>query len=128
MARRVLLVAVVLVLAATLAVPAWAARPTKASISADGINPHATFGQNVEFTVTSSAERPWVYASCYQDGEWVYGEWHGLFDGYYTDPIFTLGPTQLWTGGDAECVAEVGYVARNGRFRVQADTTFSVID
>ncbi len=57
----------------------------------------------------------------------MYGEWHGQFDGYRLDPTFTLGPTPSWSGGSADCVAEVGYFARNGRFRVQAQVTFSVV-
>ncbi len=128
MARRVLRLAVVSALALGLAAPAFAAPPAKASIAADGVNPHAEFGQEVTFTVDSRTERPWVNARCYQDGEWVYGQWHGLFDGYRTEPVFTLGPTPRWTGGDAECVAEVGYFGRNGRFRVEAEMAFAVVD
>ena len=39
---------------------------------------------------------------------------------------FTLGPTPSWTYGAATCVAQEGYWGSNGRFRVIADTTFSV--
>ncbi len=127
MARRVLRLVVVSALAIGLATPAIAAPRAKASITADGVNPHAAFGQDVVFEVNSRSAYPWVNARCHQDGEQVYSQWHGLFDSYRWEPVFTLGPTPSWTGGDADCVAEVGHFARNGRFRVEAEMTFAVL-
>lgn len=118
------IVAALVVLAA---VPAFAG-PNKASITADGLNPHGDFGQQVYFTATADrVEYPWVNARCYQDGELVYAQWHGAFDSYRFDPVFTLGPTPSWQSGDAECVAEVG-VKKNGRFRALASYEFVVLD
>lgn len=98
------------------------------TISIDGWNPHVPYGEQVTFSVsTTRTDRPWVNARCYQDGGSVYGQWHGLFDGYGFEPVFTMGPTPSWSGGDAECVAEVGFFHR-GSFRALASTSFLVVD
>lgn len=119
---------IVAVLVVFAAVPAFAG-PNKASITADGLNPHGDYGQQVTFTTVTAdrIEYPWVNARCYQDGERVYTQWHGAFDSYRYDPVFSLGPTQSWQEGDAECIAEVG-VRKNGRFRVLASYEFVVLD
>jgi hypothetical protein len=118
------IVAVLVVLAA---VPAYAG-PNKASITADGLNPHGEFGQQVYFTVSADrVERPWVNTRCYQDGELVYAQWHGAFDSYRFDPVFTLGPTPSWQSGDADCVAEVGTKNKRGKFRPLASYSFAVV-
>jgi hypothetical protein len=119
---------IVAALVVFVAVPAYAG-PNKASIEADGLNPHGVIGQQVTFTVSADrVEYPWVNVRCYQDGELVYAQWHGAYDSYRFDPVFTLGPTPSWQTGDAECVAEVGVRNRNGKFRVLASYEFGVVD
>jgi len=111
-------------------VPASAAKGGKAgaTIAIDDWNPHVPFGEHATFTVDApKADQPWVNARCYQGGEMVYGQWHGMFDGYRFGNVFTMGPTPSWSGGDAECVAEVGYF-RKGNFHSLASTAFSVVD
>ena len=91
--------------------------------SADGL-PH--FGQQFTFNVSSTAERPQVNAQCYQNGERVYDEWHGFFEGAWFGQTFTLGPTPSWQGGDADCTARLVTYSRNGRANVLATTSFHV--
>jgi hypothetical protein len=70
--------------------------------STDGV---AHFGQHVTFTVSTSATQyPWVDLQCFQNGGLVYREDNGIFPTSLGE-VFTLGPTQLWTGGAADCTA-----------------------
>lgn len=85
------------------------------------------YGSNVWFTVqTSETSWPWVDAKCFQSGKLVYEQWHGEYAGYYTDPMFTLGPTELWTGGAASCTADLVAFDNAGNARVLATTAFDV--
>ena len=82
-------------------------------------------GSQVTFAVsTARTDHPWVSVACFQSGRLVYKQYHGLFAGYYTDPVFTLGPTPNWTGGSASCVGTLLYFA-NGREHSLATTSFA---
>lgn len=66
----------------------------------------------------------WVQATCSQGGSVVYQEWVKTdVAGHAT---LTLGPTERWTGGSADCVAEAGYYAKNFRWKGVASTKFVV--
>ena len=65
-----------------------------------------------------------VKAQCYQNGTLVYVEYAGLDAN--NQAVLTLGPTTLWTGGDADCTASKGYFGNSGRWRSVASTTFYV--
>lgn len=83
-------------------------------------------GSQVTFTVsTARTDQPWVSVACYQSRVLVYKQYHGLFAGYYTDAVFTLGPTMSWTGGGASCVGTLLYFS-NGREHSLATTSFTV--
>ena len=123
-----------LMLAAT---PALAARPSSSitlvqlsestSLAATSSTSNPQYGDQVTFEVkTDRTEHPWVRTQCWQGGELVYVQWHGFFADYSYDPIFMLGPTQLWTGASATCTADLGSFAKNGSFRTLASTSFSV--
>jgi hypothetical protein len=87
-------------------------------------SPH--FGDQVTFAVATSATgQPWVNARCYQNGELVYSQFHGFYAEYYTHPVFTLGPTQKWSGGAADCVADL-LKPHNSDFQKLASTSFHV--
>jgi len=64
-------------------------------------------GDQVTFEVTSDLEYPNVSVEGYQGGKLVYGESHGWWPGAMGGHTFTLGPTQLWTAGDADCRAYI---------------------
>jgi hypothetical protein len=66
----------------------------------------------------------WALAACYQNETMVWYQYAHADDG--KTATFTLGPTPLWQGGAATCIAEEGYWARNGRWRMLAWTTFEV--
>jgi hypothetical protein len=86
-------------------------------------------GEQITFTVSTSAtDRPFSYVTCYQGGAMVYHSTRGHFADYYQyygEPIHTLS-SLAWTSGDADCTAELTYMARNGRMRTAASTSFQV--
>jgi hypothetical protein len=94
--------------------------------SAAAITSEPSFGEQVTFDVeTSRTARPWVLNECYQRGERVSAEVHGFFDGYMFGEVYTLGPTDRWTGGSAECTAKLLSDDHN-RTQVLATTSYSV--
>ena len=86
----------------------------------------ANFGEQVTFNVSTNATKPWVEVACYQNGGLVYNQWHGFFPEYGWDQIFTLGPTQSWKGGDADCTGRLFVVSnpKTGRQTTLAITSF----
>ena len=85
------------------------------------------FGEQVMFDVsTSRTDFPWVQNLCWQDGRLVYEQWHGLWSGYYRDPIFTLGPTPSWGGGGATCEGRLVRQANGGQMQTLATTSYQV--
>ena len=66
-----------------------------------------TFGAQVTFDVTTGISRPYVLNECFKGGTRVYAEVHGFFSGALFGTTYTLGPTDQWTGGDAECTASL---------------------
>ena len=83
-------------------------------------------GDQVTFEISTNADRPQVNAECFQNGERVYSEWEGFFDGAVGDRVFKLGPTPSWSGGAADCTARIVEWSSNGRQRTLASTRFSV--
>ncbi|MFP5331356.1 MAG: hypothetical protein ACLGHX_03190 [Acidimicrobiia bacterium] len=85
--------------------------------------PSPSHGDTVTFTV--SDENSYVVLKCYQGGELVMQQTHGMFESYPWDAVYTLA-SPSWTSGSATCAAEAGTYARNGRFRAYASITFGV--
>jgi|SRR5215831_12839005 len=105
----------------SLVVPAAAA--TAGTTSTSG----AHYGQQVTFSVSTSATSyPWVDTKCSQNGTVVYEQWAGFFSSYNGSDMFTLGPTQLWSGGAASCTATLVSFDKNGKASTLASTGFSV--
>lgn len=73
--------------------------------------------------VISDTSLQFARAYCTQNDVVVYEEFVSV-----ADPTFHLGPTASWMGGDAECVAELGYLRQHGAnyWRVVADDGFHV--
>ncbi len=86
--------------------------------------PH--YGQQVTFNVSTTTTKPWVGLDCSQNGTWVYGSWAGFFSGYDWGQTFTLGPTNSWFGGAADCTAKLVTFSTNGRENILATTSFHV--
>ncbi len=91
------------------------------TITLDQPDPH--FGNWVTFTVATEASNDWVNARCYQGGQLVYAQWQEVID--HSAGVFALGPTPSWTGGAAQCVADVVLMG-NGGNRARATTSFDV--
>ena len=66
----------------------------------------------------------WLQATCSQDGGVVYQEWVKTDDAGHA--TLTLGPTERWTGGSADCVANAGYYGKNFKWKGVASTRFFV--
>ncbi len=77
------------------------------TISIAESNPYQ-FGETITFAVDGKEPRKgnlWVVNQCFQGGELVYSESQRVEDGL-AGP-FTLGPTPSWSGGAADCEAQV---------------------
>jgi hypothetical protein len=80
------------------------------------------FSHQVTFDVTASFSQPWVNLNCYKDGAWVSGEWGGFFAGSAYDQIFSLGPSNSWASGDADCTASLVEWTAKGSLVTRATT------
>ena len=77
------------------------------TISIAESNPYQ-FGETITFAVDGKEPNNgnlWLANRCFQGGELVYGESQRVVDGL-AGP-FTLGPTPSWSGGAADCEAQV---------------------
>jgi hypothetical protein len=111
---------------------AIAAGPNSATLWVDGVNSSTArsgdgavrFGDRVHFGMTQErTSTPWVRVTCTQAGQVVYGHTLGYFDGALGDQWFTMGPTGKWTGGEADCKAELLQM-QGTKARVLAETRF----
>jgi hypothetical protein len=84
--------------------------------------PDGTFGGTTTATVGSPGMS--VYDACSQNGIVVSQQWVPT-DGA-GQAVLQLGPTMMWTGGSATCIAQVGTWSSKGRWVVQGSTTFNV--
>lgn len=100
-----------------------AGKVTISLVQTDGSNPN--FGESIQFAVDRGAlTAPAVIVTCSQNGGVVYGESHGIASGF-SGP-FTLGPTSVWTGGAADCVAQVWETYQNAKLVRGASVSFHV--
>ena len=82
------------------------------------------WGDLVTFDVsTTVTNRPYVTLNCYQDGAWVMSMTAGFYADYGPGKVFALSGTS-WTGGGADCTADLHYAAHNGRKVTLAELTF----
>ncbi len=84
--------------------------------------PDGLFAGQTTATVNPGGSTAWAWARCYQDDSLVYQQWVRV--NAENQATFTLGPTQLWTSGTANCVAEEGTWNKNNRWQRLASTTF----
>lgn len=94
--------------------------------SADAV---ANYNEQVTFRVSTSATSyPYVTLRCTQGGRLVYQASKGIFP-TSLGQNFTLGPTPLWQGGDADCTATLedwDSYSKNGSITALASMTFHV--
>lgn len=84
-----------------------------------------TFGDSFSVTYTEPNHLNgslWAYAECRQGGDRVWGQYERL----PADEQFVLGPTPSWTGGAADCLAELVVFSTTGRRTVNAGDAFFV--
>src|SRR2546423_2466972 len=96
----------------------------QASVAGAAPSNQAHFGNQVTFNIKSSTSEPWVGVTCSQNGQNVYGQYWGFWEGYSVSQItstmavggvFTLGPTALWSSGTASCTASLFTYSKSGR-------------
>jgi hypothetical protein len=137
MRRTWIAVSLVVAVVMIVALPAWARGgggstislviPTSGLASTTSGTASPSFGQQVTFAESTTAtSTPWVETKCYQSGQLVYDAWAGFFASYSGSQMFTLGPTQLWTGGAANCTADLVGYSKTGKATTLASTSFSV--
>jgi hypothetical protein len=89
-----------------------------------------SLGDKVTFTVSTTATAyPWVTVKCSQNGTLVSKQSNGIF-ATSLNQNFTLGPTQNWQSGGADCTATLenwDSYAKNGSITVLASTSFKVL-
>jgi hypothetical protein len=95
------------------------AAPVGAATSAPQYHDVITF--NVSTTATTS---PFVNLRCYQNGAQVGEGWATFFTGG-TPGTFGLY-SNSWTGGAADCTADLGMFTSNSKWKVLASTSFHV--
>lgn len=85
-----------------------------------------SFRDTVTFVVqTGATAYPYVTLRCYQGGTLVSQDTNAMFV-HSLDQNFTLGPTLAWTGGAANCTANLeNRDAKNGSISVLASTSFT---
>jgi len=90
--------------------------------STDGL---AHFGQHATYTLTTTLTYPYVNQKCYVNGVLVSNDWRGFFPGSLSTQTFTLGGSQLWQSGAADCTAYLVFQTQKGWSSV-ASTGFHV--
>ena len=94
--------------------------------SADAV---ANYNEQVTFRVSTSATSyPYVTLRCTQGGSLVYQASRGIFP-TSLGQNFTLGPTPLWQGGEADCTATLedwDSYSKNGSITPLASMSFHV--
>jgi hypothetical protein len=88
------------------------ATPLVYDANGDGL---PNWGDTIRFNVsTTVTTEPFVELDCSQNGVVVYGANTGYFDSYSWPWTQNMNlASQMWTGGDADCVASV-FTFRNG--------------
>ena len=71
----------------------------------------------------STSPQLWVYARCYQDGRLVY--WEAPEVTSAMTATLTLGPTDWWTSGAADCTADLQmWDVKRAQWKTLAHSTF----
>lgn len=94
-----------------------------AAPSSPTTGPH--FGDTITFAVSTTASTtPFVNLNCYQSGAVVAQGWATFFAGGSAGSFGLSSP--IWKSGAADCTADLGMFANNGKWKVLASTTFHV--
>jgi hypothetical protein len=88
----------------------------------------AHYGQDVTFQVTSNAYHPMVTLTCYPPeggADWLTNQTVGFYSGWPWSQVFPLSSWK-WTGGAANCNAELYYTDHKGSKRTLDSLSFPV--
>jgi hypothetical protein len=83
------------------------------------------FGDTITFAVSTTAtSNPFVDLNCYQNGVLVAEGWAAFFPGGTGQQFGLYSPS--WQSGPADCQADLGMIANNGKWKVLASQSFHV--
>jgi hypothetical protein len=82
-----------------------------------------TYGDTITFDVSTTETDPYVNLTCFQNGSQVSEGWAAFRVG--AERTFVLD-SPLWSGGSADCTADLGVFANNGKWKVLASASFHV--
>lgn len=88
--------------------------------------PDGKFGKVGDAYVFPLRALGYVRADCYQGGEIVFRQYARVVIANEGWVSLGFGPSELWTGGDADGVAEYGHFGKGGRWKRWARATFKV--
>jgi hypothetical protein len=89
----------------------------------------AHYGARVTFVESTTAtDSPFVHLRCFQGGALVLEGWQGFFDTALGNQWFYLGPTPSWSGGAADCTANLEKYSSKGSWSVLGSTSFPVYE
>ena len=74
---------------------------------------------------TTATNQPFVNLVCYQNGVVVANGWGAFFAGDLSAKTFNL-TSGAWSGGAADCTANLGMYVSSSKYKVLASTSFHV--
>ena len=83
-----------------------------------------SYGDEINFTVSTSASYPEVGLRCYQGTTWVYDAYVSYFDSWLSAKYFTLDSSYWQADEAANCTARLFYYNKHGTERVLATLSF----
>ena len=109
----------------SISAPVVVSSATVSATSAASVTSGPHYGDIITFNVsTTETANPYVNLRCYQNGSLVAVGWTTFFAagtpgsfGLYSNP---------WSTGAADCTADLGMFASNGKWKVLASTSFHV--
>jgi hypothetical protein len=94
-----------------------------ATLSAASATSGPRFGDTVTFDIsTTQTDNPFVNVDCHQTGVLVERSWAAFWPSSGT---FVLS-SPAWTGGGADCTANLGMYVNSSKYKVLASTSFHV--
>jgi hypothetical protein len=83
------------------------------------------WGDQLTFSVSTSASYPAVELDCQQNGVWVYAQVVGFYPTYMWPQVYSL-QSPNWTGGAADCTATLYTTGKNGSRTTLATNSYHI--
>jgi hypothetical protein len=89
-------------------------------------NRQSNYGDEITFTVTTTASQPEVGVRCWQGTTWMYDAYVSYFNSWLSPQYFLLTSTKWDPAVIADCTARLFYYNKRGQENVLATLKFSV--